>query len=362
MNDIIEKFKKCVVHIATPYSSGTGFILFDENIIVTNYHVVKNCNEVVVAGRELKKVKAKVLFIDPFLDVAFIKSPLEGYEEGPVLSKTTVLEGETVLAIGHPFGLKNTSTGGIVSKTERDYNNIKYFQIDAAINPGNSGGPLINSNGEIIGMNTFIIKEGDNLGFSLPHYYIRESIESYRNLSGKSAIRCKSCRKTLLKENLASGFCPNCGFRFDKDDINNSPFTPQGITAKIENIIKRAGFDSDLSRCGPMYWEVCDHNSFIKISFLQTTKFAVFDAPICFVPEKDISLFFEVILKENHKLENAAFSLSNNEVFLSALTFEDDFDEESGYIKFKELIDQASKYRQNLKITYDAKPITNIIE
>lgn len=361
-NEIIEKFKKCVVQIATPYSSGTGFILFSEGVIVTNYHVVKNCEEVVANGREFKKTKVKVLFIDPHFDVAFVESPLPKSDGGPHLSEGPVLEGESVLAIGHPLGLKYTSTGGIVSKTERDYNGIKYFQIDAAINPGNSGGPLINSKGDIIGVNTFIIRDAESLAFSLPYFYVKECLESYGKFAGKSAVRCRSCRKTQLKEELGSGFCANCGFRFDKDDVVTRPFIPEGIIAKIENIISRSGFDAELSRCGAMLWEISNELVFVKITYVQATKFIIFDAPVSYVPEEKISEFFEFALKENFDLKNVIFSLKNNELYLSVITFEDDFHEETGFYKLKELIEFATAYRKNLEFRYGAKPIHDIVE
>lgn len=362
MNEIIEKFRKCVVQIATPYASGTGFILADVGIIVTNYHVIKNCDEAVVNGREFKKTRAKVLFTDPLLDVAFLESPVERSSSGPVLSAGPVLEGDSVLAIGHPFGLKYTSTSGIVSKTDRDYNGIKYFQIDAAINPGNSGGPLINSKGEIIGINTFIIKDAESLGFSLPYSYVRECIESYSKVAKKVAIRCRSCRKIQLKDELSGGFCNNCGFRFDKDDISARPFIPEGIVAKIENVISRCGTDPGISRCGPMLWEISDERSWIKISYVQATKFIIFDAPVSYVPEEKISDFFEYILGENYELKNVVFSLKNNELYLSVITFEDDFHEETGLTKLKELIDSAGSYRKSLSFKFNAKAIQDTSE
>ena len=362
MNEIIEKFRKCVVQIATPYSSGTGFILAKDGFIVTNYHVIKNCEEAVVNGREFSKTRAKVLFTDPLLDVAFLESPVTQSDTGPVLSEGPVLEGDSVLAIGHPFGLKYTSTSGIVSKTDRDYNGIKYFQIDAAINPGNSGGPLINLKGEIIGINTFIIKDAESLGFSLPYTYVRECIESYSKIKGKIAIRCRSCRKTQLKDELSGGFCGNCGFRFDKDDISARPFIPEGITAKIENVISRCGFDPGISRGGPMLWEINDEKSWIRISYVQSTKFVIFDAPVSYVPEERFSDFFEFVLSENYEMKNVVFSLKNNELYLSVITFEDDFHEDTGLVKLKELIDSAGGYRKNLSVRFNAKPIEDTSE
>jgi len=361
MNEIIDNFRKCVVQIATPYSGGTGFILFKEGLIVTNYHVVKNCEEVVVNGREFEKTKAKVIFIDPYLDVAFIESPAET-TDGPELSESEVNEGDTVLAIGHPLGLKYTSTSGIVSKTQRDYNGIKYFQIDAAINPGNSGGPLINTEGEIIGMNTFIIRDAESLAFSLPYSYVKECLESYSVIKGENAIRCRSCRITQKKSDISGDFCSNCGFRFEKDDIHTRPFVPEGIVAKIEKIIEESGFDAGLSRGGPMFWDFSNDDFWVKITYVQATKFVIFDAPIAMVPKEKIGEFFEFALRENFKLTDLVFSLQNNQLLLSALTFEDDFYHDVELKKLKALIDSATKYRKDLKMNFDAEPIPDTID
>jgi len=253
--------------------------------------------------------------------------------------------------------LKYTSTSGIVSKTERDYNGIKYFQIDAAINPGNSGGPLINSKGEIIGINTFIIKDAESLGFSLPYSYVKDCIEVYSKVRNKIAIRCRSCRKVQLKEELSSGFCNNCGFRFDKDDISARPFIPEGVIAKIENIISQCGFDPGISRSGLMLWDISNDHAWVKISYVQATKFIIFDAPVSYVPDEKISDFFEYVLNENYELKNVVFSLKNNEIYLSVITFEDDFHEETGLTKLRELIESSGSYRKSLSFKFNAKAI-----
>ena len=89
----------------------------------------------------------------------------------------TTKDGEVVVAIGHPFGLNYTATQGVISKVDRIRDGVKYIQIDAAINPGNSGGPLVNKEGEVIGINSFIIRGGDNLGFALPVSYLKEALD-----------------------------------------------------------------------------------------------------------------------------------------------------------------------------------------
>jgi serine protease Do len=89
---------------------------------------------------------------------------------------------------------------------------VRYIQIDAAINPGNSGGPLVNKEGEIIGINSFIIRGGDNLGFALPVSYMREALELYLPHIGEASTRCHSCNHLVLASTIeATKYCPYCG-------------------------------------------------------------------------------------------------------------------------------------------------------
>ena len=90
------------------------------------------------------------------------------------------VEGEPIIAIGHPFELKYSTTKGIVSNTRHIIGDIQYIQHDAALNPGNSGGPLIDASGQIIGVNTFIIKDGNDIGFSLPAKILSETIKAFK--------------------------------------------------------------------------------------------------------------------------------------------------------------------------------------
>ena len=120
-----------------------------------------------------------------------------------------VKDGDDVLAIGHPYGLNYTATQGVVSRVDRVQQGLKYIQTDTAINPGNSGGPLVNDLGEVIGVNTFIIKGGDNLGFALPSSYLKEALEQYKPVRGEVVVRCPSCSTLVTAENIDEGkYCP----------------------------------------------------------------------------------------------------------------------------------------------------------
>ncbi|HET7896916.1 MAG TPA: trypsin-like peptidase domain-containing protein, partial [Flavisolibacter sp.] len=166
---IIELYRPAVIQIATQTSTGTGFYIKEFDLIVTNEHVVGKNAEVTIAGRLFERTLARVLYTDKKHDLAFLQPPAGlVMPEVKMGDYADMKDGDVVVAIGHPFGLNYTATQGVISKVDRVREGVKYIQIDAAINPGNSGGPLVNKKGEIIGINSFIIRGGDNLGFALP--------------------------------------------------------------------------------------------------------------------------------------------------------------------------------------------------
>jgi serine protease Do len=109
----------------------------------------------------LKKRLSRVWYTDRKHDLAFLEAPKNiAFPDIHLGRYETMKDGDEVVAIGHPYGLNYTATQGVISKVDRIREGLKYIQIDAAINPGNSGGPLVNENGEIIGVNSFIIRGG----------------------------------------------------------------------------------------------------------------------------------------------------------------------------------------------------------
>lgn len=156
-------------------SLGSGVIVSPQGYILTNHHVVKAADEIVVALKDGRTAKATVIGTDPDTDLAVLHIKLKNVP-AITLSKNNELEvGDVVLAIGNPFGVGQTVTSGIISATGRNMLGINTFenfiQTDAAINPGNSGGALINSFGELIGINTAIYSRSggsQGIGFAIP--------------------------------------------------------------------------------------------------------------------------------------------------------------------------------------------------
>jgi serine protease Do len=159
----------------TQRAQGSGFIISKEGYIVTNNHVVADADKVVVELVDGRTAEATVVGTDPDSDVAVIKIASDGLHPVALGNSDALQVGEWVLAIGNPLGLSHTVTAGIVSATGRTGFNVatyeNFIQTDAAINVGNSGGPLVNLNGEAVGISTFIMGPGGGnigIGFAIP--------------------------------------------------------------------------------------------------------------------------------------------------------------------------------------------------
>ena len=151
-------------------SLGSGFVISSDGYILTNAHVVSNADTITVKFSDNKEYKATLIGLDTDTDVALIKIDAKKLPMVKIGNSNKLKPGNWVVAIGSPFGLENTITQGIVSAVSRnlpDDNYIPFIQTDVPINPGNSGGPLINLNGEIVGINSQIYsKDGGYMGIS----------------------------------------------------------------------------------------------------------------------------------------------------------------------------------------------------
>ena len=164
---------------AVPQGTGTGVIWNDDGTIITNYHVIDGANQITITLQDQSSWPATVVGVAPSKDLAVLKiqAPAKALVPLPLGDSNNLSVGHKVLAIGNPFGLDTTLTVGVVSALEREIQSgnqrtiRNVIQTDAAINPGNSGGPLINSKGELIGINTAIYSPSGasvGIGFAIP--------------------------------------------------------------------------------------------------------------------------------------------------------------------------------------------------
>jgi len=155
--------------------TGSGFIIKSDGLVLTNAHVVDGADSVTVTLKDGRNFTGQVLGQDQLTDVAVIKIPASNLPTVQLGNSEQLRPGEWAIAIGNPLGLDNTVTAGIISATGRSSSDvgvpdkrIGFIQTDAAINPGNSGGPLLNQQGQVVGMNTAIIGRAQGLGFAIP--------------------------------------------------------------------------------------------------------------------------------------------------------------------------------------------------
>jgi serine protease DegQ len=167
-------------------SLGSGVLVSPEGVILTNHHVISDADDIDVALSDGRKLKAKIIGSDPETDIAVLKIEAKQLPNPITLGKIeSVHVGDVVLAIGNPFGVGQTVTSGIVSAMGRDHVGINTFenfiQTDAAINPGNSGGALIDTRGNLIGINTAIYSNNGGsmgIGFAIPVNLAKQVMES----------------------------------------------------------------------------------------------------------------------------------------------------------------------------------------
>ncbi|MEM2211034.1 MAG: trypsin-like peptidase domain-containing protein [Nitrososphaerales archaeon] len=168
---------------------GSGFVYDRLGHIITNYHVVKGADVIRVKFPDGSSYPAKLVGTDPYSDLAVIKidAPADKLNPLPLGDSSKLVVGQRVAAIGNPFGLSNSMTEGIVSQlgrqlqTEQGFLIVDVIQVDAAINPGNSGGPLMNMDGEVIGVNTAIISPTGafaGVGFAIPSNLVKKVVPS----------------------------------------------------------------------------------------------------------------------------------------------------------------------------------------
>ncbi len=158
--------------------SGSGMVLTSDGAILTNNHVVENASRIVVSLQDGRKFTGKVVGVDPASDLAVVKIDGKNLPAVKFADSDNAKVGQWVVAIGSPFGLDYTVTAGVLSAKGRGSlgaNEIEdYLQTDASINPGNSGGPLVNLQGEVLGVNTMIIGHASGIGFAIPSNLARK--------------------------------------------------------------------------------------------------------------------------------------------------------------------------------------------
>ncbi len=252
-------------------NQGSGFI-FEDGLVITNAHVVNGSDKVIVGLTNGKKLKAKLIGEDFFTDLAVLRIEGKGpWPKAELGDSTKIKVGDWAIAVGNPFGLENTVTLGIISNLKRNVTQLGIYdkkleliQTDAAINPGNSGGPLLNSNGEVIGINTLIRSgPGAGLSFAIPINKAKEvAYQLIRN--GKvihPMIGISLIDEVDVKTNNNS---TKVGYV-----VPNSPAQKSGIT--VNDIILKVG-NKEIKTASDVITQISENGTNKKINILLKRK------------------------------------------------------------------------------------------
>ena len=190
----------------TSQSLGSGFVWSSDGIIVTNNHVVEGASRITVNFNDGKQLPAKLIGVDPDSDLAVLR--VDGKIPAAVIGTSSdLMIGETVVAVGNPFGLSGTVTTGVVSALGRSVPSqdqtrtfTDFIQTDASINPGNSGGPLLNIEGKVIGINVAIYQNAQGIGFAIPVDRARKVIQDLLRYGEVHAAWIGAVTATLTPE------------------------------------------------------------------------------------------------------------------------------------------------------------------
>jgi serine protease Do len=341
-----------IVQIMTPYGTGSGFIIGD--LIITNSHVVAGLKEVIISTKTLTRSIGHVIYDDEGYDLAFIRSPTQLQPNHPLsLCSSSINDGDTVIAIGHPYGLNYSTTEGIISKAIRLQGEVEYIQFDAAINPGNSGGPLLNEEGEVIGVNTFIIQNSNNLGFALPYYLLQEALDGFLTLNTIDILRCGSCKNLILETSIQNDYCPKCGIKLDVAKRRREGYKPSGIVALIEKILGKLGINVTLSRRSQRSWRFESESSRFDINYYDNG-IIIADSALCRIPQENIESLYDFLLQENDHLENLHLSIDQNTVYLSYVIIDTSLTQEESEQILANLYKLAPEYQKNLITNFNA--------
>lgn len=355
MTHIIELYKNAVIQISSPNSIGTGFYLSAPNLIVTNNHVVEGHKKVTVEGIGLKRQVCEVIYTDTTYDLAFIRLG-EGTEALPHLSLEVrpMQEQEEVLAVGHPFDLRYTFTDGRVSNPRHMQHNIEYIQHTAALNPGNSGGPLINAQGAVVGVNTFIISNGNTIGFSLPARHLQDAILAFEQGAGEVGARCHSCLNVVFESTIDKKYCPHCGSEVVLA-TSHPDYKPEGVARIIESVLTDLKYDVALSRRGADSWEIVEGSAKINVTYHGQNGLIVCDAYLCRLPQQNIKALYTYLLRENYKNEGITLSVRDQDILISVLIYDRYLKQETATRLLNLLFEKADYYDNILVEQFGAK-------
>lgn len=344
-----------VFQVATPFSTGTGVYVPEYGLVVTNEHVVRDNSTVVIGSETTSEQLAKVVYLDAYYDLAFLK-PVENPDLPPLtLAPPPLSVGERVTAIGQHFGHPLRVSDGEVLETDHDHHGIGFIMHDAWQEAAHSGGPLFNAAGELTGINMYDIQEGKGRALSLPAAVVIECLKAYTEGEGHAAARCFSCQSVIYETTVnPTGYCPKCGSELTLPGMVED-YKPTGVSATVEAIIKTAGHAPRMARRGPNLWSIRQGSAIIQLAYHEDSGLVTGDAYLCSLPDLPNAELFAFLLRENCKLRQLTFSTFGRDIVLSLLIYDRYLTVETALPRFEHLFAKADEYDNVLVETFGGK-------
>jgi serine protease Do len=303
--------RDAVFKINTGSGSGTGFYLQKEGVIVTNFHVIEGNHRVSIEDQQKNRYLAHVVFGNPETDIAFLRADKLSFNGAVAFNEIKNVENrDKVWVIGYPFGLPYTETEGIVSNSKQLMDGRHFIQIDAAVNPGNSGGPVVDVEGNLLGVTTAKFNNADNMGFAIPTNVVQEELETLKsNPDLKYAIKCNSCKNLVFQK---TDYCPNCGANIDEHLFEEKPLDE--FAQFVESALSSLNMNAILARTGYDYWEFYQGSSQIRI-FVFNRNYLYATSPLNNLPQQKLEEIYSFIL--SNPVSPYKLGVYNNQIFLS---------------------------------------------
>lgn len=348
-----KQYYQCIFKVSHARGTGSCFYLKEYGLFVTNSHVVEGFREVAIEDNDRNRYLAKVVFANPSLDIAFLKTT-EDFSGLPSLTFTTeeVSIGNRIFVAGYPFGMPFTVTKGTVSSPQQYMGGHYHLQTDAAVNPGNSGGPMFNDNGGVIAVTTSKFTNADNMGFGIPARSIVPLLEKSKKTDLCSLhLQCNCCDNIIAEE---KDYCPFCGNKLPFHKFNPRQLTE--LAEYCEKAIQAMQVNPVLSRVGNECWTFHAGKSEIRI-FTYQHEYLFCTSPINVLPKQGFEPLLNYLLQEN-TFAPYQIGLNGNQIFLSYRVHLTDIPADSQEEILKNIIDfpkQADEMANYLQQTFSCE-------
>ncbi len=328
------------IRLATPEAIGSGFYLKKYDVIVTAEHIIRGHDQIIIEGMDAPRQLAQVIFTDPLKDLALLKvaAPLGIVE---VEIHTDPQEDQPVVSYAFPFTECESTESGFIDDGAFDFHGHPHIMHDAVLSNAANGSGLFTPEGKLLGMNNFITWKGRNVGMTLPITSIMESTETNISSGYRISTLCSHC-DTIVNADLVEK-CSNCGELLNLK-MDTASVTVKGMALTIEGLLASMGYTLALARIGSDHWEVRRGSAAVNITYYKKNGLIIGDAYMCKLPDQSNTDLYEYLLRQNHEMDNLAFSVKGDDIILSLLIYDRYLNEQTGTELLTNLLEKADHF------------------